>query len=123
MLADAVVVEEHHYRPTDESHVEIAAGVARAHDGELHTMALDQLVGLYARGAHPFRSAARNTLIANLDQVRDRLQAMADRGHHEAAAVIGYTDPDRVSPEAAARRLCAPTKNGPKPESVDGPVI
>jgi hypothetical protein len=117
MLADAVVVEEHHYRPTDESHVEIAAGVARAHDGELHTMALDQLVGLYARGAHPFRSAARNTLIANLDQVRDRLQAMADRGHHEAAALIGYTDPDRVSPEAAeaaARRLCAPTKNGPK---------
>jgi hypothetical protein len=117
MLAEAVVVKEHHYRRTDGSHVEIAAGVARAHDGELHTMALDQLVGLYARGAHPFRAAARNTLIANLDQVRDRLQQIADQAHHEAAALLGYTDPDHVSPKAAqsaAARLRAPTKNGPK---------
>jgi hypothetical protein len=117
MLADAVVVEEHHYRRTDESHVEIASGIARAHDGELHTIALDQLVGLYARGAHPFRSAARDTLIDNLDQVGDRLQEMADAGHHEAAALIGYSDPDHVSPEAAqaaAARLRTPTKNGPK---------
>lgn len=116
MLADAVVVEEHHHRRTDESHVEIAAGIARAHDGELHTIALDQLVGLYARGAHPFRAAARHTLLANLDQVRDRLQEMADRGHHEAAALLGYTDPDHVSPEAAqaaARRLCEPTNERP----------
>jgi hypothetical protein len=116
MLSDAVVVEEHHYRRTDESHVEIAAGIARARDGELHTIALDQLVGLYARGVHPLRSAARDTLVANLDVTRDRLQAMADQGHHEAAALIGYSDPDRVSPEAAeaaARRLCAPTTNGP----------
>jgi hypothetical protein len=80
-------------------------------------MALDQLVKLYARGAHPFRVAARNTLIANLDEVRDRLQQAADQGHHEAAALLGYTDPDHVSPEAAqsaAARLRAPTKNGPK---------
>jgi hypothetical protein len=116
MLSGAVVVKEHHSRRTDESHVEIAAGIARAHDGELHAIALDQLVGLYARGAHPFRSAARDILISNLDQTRDRLQAMADQGHHEAAALIGYTEPDDVSPEAAeaaARRLCAPTTNGP----------
>jgi hypothetical protein len=49
MLADAVVVKEHHYRRTDESHVEIAAGIARTHAGELRTLALDQLVGLYSR--------------------------------------------------------------------------
>jgi hypothetical protein len=116
MLADAVVVKEHHYRPTDGSHVEISAGIARTHDGELHTMALDQLVGLYARGAHPFRAAARDTIIANLDQVGDRLQEMADSGHREAAALVGYGDPDHVSPEAAeaaARRLRTPTRNGP----------
>ena len=77
MLANAVIVEEHHYRRTDESHVEIAAGIARAHTGELRTIALEQLVGLYARGAHPSRASARSALIANLDQVRDRLQEMA----------------------------------------------
>jgi hypothetical protein len=41
---------------------------------------------------------------------------MADQGHHEAAALLGYSDPDRVSPEAAqtaADRLRKPTKNGP----------
>lgn len=41
---------------------------------------------------------------------------MADKGHHEAAALIGYTDPHRISPEtarAAAKRLRAPTRNGP----------
>lgn len=114
MLADAVVVEEHHHRWTDESHVKIAAGIARGQTGELHTVAVDQLVGLYARSAHPFGSVARDTLVANLDEVRERLQAMADKGHHEAAALIGYTDPDRLSrkaAEAAADRLCTPTRN------------
>jgi hypothetical protein len=121
MLAGAVVVKEHHYRPTDGSHVEIAAGIVRTHDGELHTMALDQLMGLYARGAHPFRAAARDTIIANIDQVADRLQEIADIGHREAAALIGYSDPDHVSPEAAeaaARRLRTPTQNGPGSFSV-----
>lgn len=116
MLADSVVAKEHHYRRTDESHVGIAAGIARAHSGDLRTIALEQLVGLYARGAHPFRAAARDTLVANLDQVRDRLKEMADRGHREAAALLGYSDPDNVSPEAAqaaAQRLREPTKNGP----------
>lgn len=121
MLTDAVILEEHHYRRTDESHVEIAAGIARAYVGELHTLALDQLVGLYARGAHPFRAATRNTLVANLDQIRDRLQQMADQDHHEAAAILGYADRDHVSPEAAqaaAQRLCEPTSNGPNGFSV-----
>lgn len=116
MLADSVVVKEHHYRGTDESHVGIAAGIARAHSGDLRAIALEQLVGLYARGAHPFRAAARETLVGNLDQVRDRLQEMADRGHHEAGALLGYSDPDNVSPElaqAAAERLRKATKNGP----------
>jgi hypothetical protein len=116
MLADAVEVKEHHYRPTDGSHVEISAGIARTHDGELHTIALDQLVGLYARRAHPFRNAARDTLMANLDEVHDRLESMADSGHREAAALIAYSDPDQVSPEAAeaaARRLRTPTTNAP----------
>jgi hypothetical protein len=116
MLADAVVVKEHHYRRTDESHIEIAAGIARAHNGELRATALEQLVGLYARGAHPFRVSARNTLLRNLDQVRDRLEEMAGNGHHEAGALLGYSDPDHVSPEAAqaaAQRLSEPTTNGP----------
>jgi hypothetical protein len=116
MLADAVVVKEHHYRRTDESHVEIAAGIARAYNGELRAAALEQLVGLYARGAHPFRASARNTLLRNLDQVRERLQEMADSGHHEAGALLGYGEPDRVAPEAAqaaAQRLSQPTTNGP----------
>ena len=117
MLADAVVVKEHHYRRTDESHVEIAAGIARARNGELRATALEQLVGLYARGAHPFRASARNTLLRNLDQVRDRLQEMAGNGHHEAGALLGYSDPAHVSPEAAqaaAQRLSEPTTNGPR---------
>jgi hypothetical protein len=116
MLADAVVVKEHHYRRTDESHVEIAAGIAGAHIGELRATALEQLVRLHARGAHPFRASARNTLVDNLDQLRDRLQEMADHGHHEAAALLGYSDPDCVSAEAAqaaAQRLSEPTRNGP----------
>jgi hypothetical protein len=116
MLADAVVVKEHHYRRTDKSHVEIAAGIARAHNGELRAIALEQLVGLYARGAHPFRASGRDTLLRNLDQVRDRLQEMAGNGHHEAGAELGYSDPDHVSPDAAqaaAERLSQPTSNGP----------
>lgn len=116
MLAGAVVVKEHHYRRTDESHIEIAAGIASAHTGELRTIALEQLVGLYARGAHPFRASARRALVGNLDQIRDRLLEMADNGHHEAAALLGYSDPDEVSPQAAqaaAQRLRQPTTNGP----------
>ena len=38
------------------------------------------------------------------------------RGHREAAALIAYSDPDQVSPEAAeaaARRLRTPTTNAP----------
>lgn len=116
MLADAVVVEKHHYRRTDDSHVEIAAGIARAQSGELKAAALQQLVGLYERGAHPFGDAARRTLEDNLDAVSARLQDMADHGHHEAGALLGYSDPVGVSAEAAhdaAHRLCQPTKNGP----------
>lgn len=117
MLADAVVVEEHHYRRTDDSHIEIAAGIARAHTGELQATALEQLIGLYSRGAHPFRPSARNTLLANLGQVRHRLQDMTDNGHHEAAALLGYGDPEQVSTDAAqaaAQRLGTPTTNGPR---------
>jgi hypothetical protein len=116
LLADAVVVKEHHYRRTDGSHVEIAAGIARAHDGELRATALDQLVELYARGAHPFRASARNTLLGNLGQVRERLQEIAGNGHHEASALLGFSEPEHISPEAAqaaAQRLSQPTTNGP----------
>ncbi|SLI08449.1 Uncharacterised protein [Mycobacteroides abscessus subsp. bolletii] len=116
MLADAVVVEEHHARRTDESHVEIAAGIARTHDGELRDTALEQLVGLYARGVYPFPASARDALLNNLDQVRDRLQEIVDKGHREASALLGYSDPDQVSSDAAqaaAQRLSQPTTNGP----------
>jgi hypothetical protein len=116
MLADFVEVEKHHHRRTDESHVEIAAGIAQSHAGELHARALDQLAGLFARGAHPFHDAARAALTANLDHVRARLQELVDQGHRDAAALLGYSDPDQIAPElaqAAAKRLCEPSKNGP----------
>jgi hypothetical protein len=105
LLAGSVVVKEHHYRRTDECHVAIAAGIAHAHDGDLRTAALDQLVGLFSRAAHPFRSTARNVLLANLDQVGDRLQEMAGRGHHEAAALI-ESELGRVLSATRCSQLC-----------------
>ncbi len=117
MLADSVVVEsEHHYHRTDESHIEIAAGIGSAHNGALRDSALDQLVGLFERDAHPFGAVARRALTDNIDRVGTRLQEMAERGHNEAAALLGYIDPARVSPAAAqdaAERLRQPTNNGP----------
>lgn len=116
LLADAVVVKKHHYRRTDESHVEIAASIARTHTGDLRTKALTQLIGLYERGAHPFRSSTRDTLLANLDHIRDRLQQMASSGHREAAALLAFKEPAQVSAqaaEAAAQRLRTTTTNGP----------
>jgi hypothetical protein len=116
MLSDAVVVEEHHYRYTDESHVEIAAGIASAHSGHLRTTAVEQLVGLFARRAHPFRTSAWEVLVSNLEQVRGRLTEIAAGGNREAAALLSYADPDNVSPGAAqtaAQRLRTPTTNGP----------
>lgn len=116
MLAGAVACEEHHYRRTDDSHIEIAAGIAHAHTGELRAAAVEQLVGLYEREAHSFRASARDALIANLDQTRDRLTRMAERGHHEAAALLAYKESEQVSAQAAqaaAERLRQPTTNGP----------
>lgn len=115
MLSAAVEVEEHHYRYTDGSHIEIAAGIASAHSGDLHTMALEQLVGLYARGAHPFRPSAQDVLVANLEQVRGRLTKIAEGGNRDAAALLAYGDADSVTQEAAraaARRIQTPTTNG-----------
>ncbi|WP_212813725.1 MULTISPECIES: hypothetical protein [unclassified Mycolicibacterium] len=116
MLAGAVVVEEHHYRYTDRAHIEIAAGIARAHDGGLRTIAIEQLIGLYARGADPFGTSAREVLVANIEQTRGRLTEMANGGHREAAALLAYSDSGGVSPQsarAAAERLRKPTTNGP----------
>ena len=116
MLADAVNLPEHHYRRTDGSHVKIAAGIARAFTGDLQSTALEHLVGLYARGAHPFGTAARETLMANIDQIGARMHELAEGGHHEAAALIAFSDPDQIAPkdaDAAAQRLRQPTKNGP----------
>jgi hypothetical protein len=62
LLADAVTVPEHHYRRTDDCHVTIAAGIARAHIDDLRDNALEHLLGLFARGAHPFGTAARGPL-------------------------------------------------------------
>lgn len=115
-LKPAVAVKAHHYRRTDESHIGIATGIAVSHDGELRAEAIDQLIGLFARGAHPFRQPAREALLANLDRVRPRLQQMSDDGHHEASALIGYSEPEQVSTEAAraaADSLREPTTNGP----------
>lgn len=114
MLADGVVIAEHHYRRTDDSHVRIAAGIAHARTGALRDAALDQLVGLYERGAHPFTAAARAALTENLDRVGLRLRAMADSGHRDAAALLEYSDPGQVAPDAAraaAQRLCQPSRN------------
>ena len=114
MLADAVEVPEHTSRRTDESHITIAAGVVKTHSGELATLALNQLTGLFERAPYDFGTSARAALEANLDLIRDRLHAMADRGHRDADALIGYIDPDNIPPEraqAAAERLKRPTRN------------
>ncbi|MEN4450738.1 hypothetical protein [Mycobacterium sp. SM3041] len=126
MLADKVEVEQHRYRRTDESHVQIAAGIATAQVGELQAVALDQLLGLFARASHDFGPSARNALIRNLDQTRERLQALAADGHREAAALLGYCDPECVSREAAdaaSQRLCEPTRNGPNGFGIGGTGI
>ncbi|MGB3485949.1 MAG: hypothetical protein WBB07_27475 [Mycobacterium sp.] len=116
LLADSVAVKKHHYRRTDDSHVKIAASITRTKTGELGARALEQLIGLYERGAHPFGDSARDTLVANLDQISDRLQQIANDGNHEAAALLALKRPQQVSiqaAEAAARNLLKPTTNQP----------
>lgn len=44
------------------------------------------------------------------------MHELAEGGHHEAAALIAFSDPDQIAPQdadAAAQRLRQPTKNGP----------
>lgn len=116
LLAGSVDVKKNHYRDTDGSHVEIMAAVTRVHTGDLRTRALEQLVGLYERGAHPFGPSARDALLANLDQVRDRLQRLANDGHREAAALLALKEPRDVPAQQArdaAERLRKPTTSGP----------
>jgi hypothetical protein len=116
MLANFVEVKKHHYRRTDGSHIQIAAGIAMTHSGVSQTRALDQLVGLFAREAHRFDNDARTALTSNLEQVKARLKELVNQGHREATALLGYSDPDQISLEsahAAGERLCTPSSNGP----------
>lgn len=112
-LQDRVAAEEHHGWTTDESHIVIAAGIATTGSDEARAVALDHLVGLYARHAHPLHRA-KDALRKNLRAVSDRLQALADGGHHDAHALLAIGDNEHVNPEqarAAAERLQKPTGN------------
>ncbi|TDL04463.1 hypothetical protein EUA04_22045 [Mycolicibacterium obuense] len=116
LLSGFVECEKHHYRPTDESHVLIAAGIAQTHTGELRGAAVKQLIGLYGRASHAFGDSARRALAANFDQVRDRLHEMAEGTHLDAAAFLAWQDPADTTTDAAqaaAQRLCQPAKSGP----------
>lgn len=112
-LRDRVAAEEHHGWTTDESHILIAAGIATTGSDETRSVALDHLLGLYARHAHPLHRA-KDALRKNLPAVQDRLQALADGGHHDAHALLAAGDDEHVDPEqarAAAERLQKPTAN------------
>jgi hypothetical protein len=114
-LRDRVSAEEHNAWATDESHIRIAAGIATTGSAETRSVALDHLVGLYARHAHPLHRA-KDALRKNLPAVQDRLRALADGGHHDALALLAAGDEVQVDPEqarAAAERLQKPTGNAP----------
>ncbi|ORA29340.1 hypothetical protein BST13_27335 [Mycobacterium aquaticum] len=113
-LSGHVTAREHHYWRTDESHIRIAAGIAETRSDETASVALDHLMGLFARRAHPFGIKAKGALKQNLQAVGPRLQELADGGHHEAHALLASTDEVRIDPEdalAAANRLQKPTSN------------
>jgi len=55
-LSGHVTAEEHHYWPTDESHIRIAV----TKDDEVTSVALDHLMGICARRAHPFSNKAKD---------------------------------------------------------------
>lgn len=113
-LSGHVTAQEHHYWPTDESHIRVAAGIAMTRDDEVASVALDHLVGLYARRAHPFSNKAKDALKKNLQAVQLQLQELAEGGHYEARALLATADAQHIDPEqalAAAGRLEKPTSN------------
>jgi hypothetical protein len=113
-LSGHVTAEEHHYWPTDESHIRIAAGIATTRNDEATSVALDHLMGLYARHAHPFSIKAKDALKQNLQAVQPRLQELAEGGHYEARALLATAHEQHIDPEqalAAAERLQKPTSN------------
>jgi hypothetical protein len=113
-LSDHVTAREHHYWMTDESHIRIAAGIALTASGDLKVVALEHLMGLYERRAHPFSNTARDALKANMDAVQAHLQRLADNDHHDAAALLATIDERQIRHEdsrAAAQRLQRPTTN------------
>lgn len=113
-LSDHVEAKEFHYWTTDESHSAIAAGIAMSNSDEIVAQALDHLIGLYARDAHPFDLDAQEALRKNFPAVQARVQKLADDGHHYAPALLALADEENVDPEkarAAAERLKKPTSN------------
>lgn len=117
LLADCVQAEPGHYRRTDDSHTTIAAGIAHScPDEPLKAQALDQLIALFEREPHLLDSGARDVLTTNLDLVHSRLRGLADGGHRDAKSLLAAADTADIAPadaQAAAARLCAPTRNGP----------
>jgi hypothetical protein len=114
ILSGHVEAEEHRPWRTDESHIPIAAGITSTRTGGIASQALDHLVGLFARNAHPFDRDAKDALRANLNIVKPRLQELADRGHHDAQALLALADQQHIDTDraaAAAERLQKPTTN------------
>jgi hypothetical protein len=113
LLEGSITVEEGYYRPTDESHIAIAVGIA-SHNNEIRDDALRHLVGLFQREPHHFGQSAGKVLEDNLDTVGTQLRQMASEGHSRAAALLAGAQPGEVSiedAESAAARLREPTSN------------
>ena len=113
-LSGHVTAQANHYWPTDESHIRVASGIATTRDDEVASVALDHLVGLYARRAHPFGNKAEDALKKNLPAVQLQLQELAEGGHYEARALLATGGEQHIDPEqalAAADRLEKPTSN------------
>ncbi len=103
-------------RQTDESHILIAAAIARRHPG-IRADALRHLVVLFERQPYMFRPPAGEVLRDNLELIGAQLREMAQGTNIYAAYAAGLlaeADVDKVPPgdaAAAAERLRQPTSN------------
>jgi len=113
LLGESVSVPEGEYRRTDESHILIAAAIARRHP-DLRAEAMRHLVGLCEREPHLFDLSATAVIQTNLELVGPQLRDLVQHDHRQAAALLAAADRDTASregAEAAAERLRQPTSN------------
>lgn len=116
LLADHVEAEPGTGWQSDEYHVRIMAGIARRHDS-LKRVAIEQLLGLFEREPHWFRSDEDELLLDNLDTTGPRLRELAGRTdppHRYARELLALRDgekPSQVQLDEARESLQAGTRN------------